>query len=99
MNKAELITRLAEVTGQERRVITSVVIATFETIAEQLKSGGEVQIVGFGTFAARWRKPRLGVDIRNTSRRVQQKAMRVPRFKAGPKLRESLKDPALKPPL
>ena len=98
MNKAELIERLAEVTGKEKNTIAKIVTLTFEAISEHLKAGGEVQIVGFGTFAARWRKARVGIDIRDYSKQVQMRAVRVPRFKAGTKLKDLLKNTELTPP-
>lgn len=93
MNKAELIQRLADVHGAiPKVVIAAIVNSTFEAITEHMKAGGEIQIVGFGTFATRLRKARAGVDPRSPERMISIQAVRVPKFKAGSNLKKAIKD-------
>ena len=50
MNKAELIRTVAEKSGLSRKDAAGAVRAMLEAIPEELKSGGNVQLIGFGTF-------------------------------------------------
>lgn len=97
MNKAELIKALAESLGIEKSIVSKVVDATFEGITAHIKAGGEVQIVGFGTFAARWRKARDVAHPRDPSQRLSISSLRVPRFKAGSRLKQALREPIAPP--
>lgn len=92
MNKSELIDQVAGAAGLSKSQAADSVDALFganSVIARALKSGEKVQITGFGTFLARDRAARMGRDPR-TGNAVQIKAAKVPSFKAGQALKNSL---------
>ena len=62
----------------------------FDGIAESLTKGDKVQIIGFGTFDVRDRKEREGRNPA-TGETITIPAAKVPVFKAGKALRESVK--------
>ncbi len=91
MNKAELAQKLSEKLGLPKKTSEDI-IETFETIVTQcLVLGEEVTIAGFGTFSARTRSARMGVNPRNPSEKIHVPAVRVPKFKAGKALKDALK--------
>ena len=65
MNKAELITAVAQKSGLTRKDADKVVASVLESITETLASGEKVSIVGFGTFEVRERGARTGRDPRH----------------------------------
>lgn len=91
MNKAELIDKIAEKTGLIKKQIEDT-LETFENIVtETLKAGGEVTLTGFGTFMAKKRGARTGVNPQNPSEKIQIGEVTVPKFKAGKALKDALK--------
>lgn len=91
MNKAELSDKIAAKTGLNKKQVEDV-LESFETITtETLKASGEVTLTGFGTFMARRREARAGVNPRNPSEKIQIGAVTVPKFKAGKALKDALK--------
>jgi len=91
MNKSELIERLAEKTGIQKRDIERLLDTLEDTVIEALKEGKEVTLTGFGTFLAKERHARAGVNPLNPTERIQIPAVTVPKFKAGKRLKDSLK--------
>ena len=65
MNKADLISNVAEKTGFTKKDAEKALNGFMETIKEELVAGGKVQLVGFGTFEVRDRKARQGRNPRN----------------------------------
>ena len=63
-------------------------------VTKALTEGQEVTIAGFGTFSARTRTARMGVNPRNPSEKIQVPEVKVPKFKAGKALKDALKKPA-----
>lgn len=82
MNKTELVAAVAEKAGLTKKDVEKAIIATLETVKEEVANGGKVQIVGFGTFEARERKERLGKNP-STKEPIVIDAATVPAFKAG----------------
>jgi DNA-binding protein HU-beta len=69
-----------------------------EVITETLVKDDEVTLTGFGTFSAKFRSSRMGVNPQNPSERIKVPAVTVPKFKAGKALKDALKaKPAQKP--
>jgi DNA-binding protein HU-beta len=68
---------------------TRAVDAVFDSIAEALKSGDEVRLVGFGTFSVASRAASEGRNPR-TGEKIKIAASKQPKFKAGKGLRDSL---------
>jgi len=91
MNKAELIEKIAEKTQLAKKQVEDV-METFEGITtETLKSGGEVTLTGFGTFMAKQRSARTGVNPQNPTEKIQIPSVTIPKFKAGKALKDALK--------
>ena len=91
MNKAELSAAVAEKIGASKKVSEQAVNAVFETITEALAKGEKVQLVGFGIFDVKVRAARTGRNPK-TKEPVEIPASKVPQFKAGKLLKESLAD-------
>ena len=89
MNKAELITAVAERTGLSKKDSEKAVNATLDTITETLEIGEKVQLVGFGVFDVKQRGARMGRNPK-TKEEIEIPASRVPQFKAGKLLKESV---------
>lgn len=88
MNKQELIGSVAEATGLARAEAGRAVEAVFDAITNALKSGDEVRLVGFGTFAATKRAASTGRNPR-TGEPMDIKASVQPKFKAGKGLKDA----------
>ena len=91
MNKPELIERVSQKAGVDKPTAERVLEAFESVVIETLKQNGEVTLTGFGTFSARKREARMGVNPRNPSERIQIPTVVVPKFKAGKTLKDSLK--------
>lgn len=89
MNKAELISAVAEKTGLSKKDSEKVINATFETITTSMEAGEKVQLVGFGVFDVKERGVRIGRNPK-TKEEIEIPASRVPTFKAGKALKDSV---------
>ncbi len=89
MNKAELIGSVAEKSGMPKKDAEKAVNAVFAAIEEALAKGDKVQLVGFGTFEVRERAARTGRNPQ-TGEEIQIAASRVPAFRAGKALKDSV---------
>ncbi len=89
MNKAELVSAIAEKAGMGKTQAGEALDATIAVITEALKRGEEVKIVGFGTFGV---ADRAAGEARNprTGEKVQVPASKTPKFKAGMGLKDAL---------
>ena len=91
MNKAELAAKLGERLGTSKKMGEDAVAGFEEIITKELMAGGEVTIAGFGTFSAKERRGRMGVNPQNPSEKIQIPSVIVPKFKAGKALKDALK--------
>lgn len=91
MNKAELICVLAEKTHLPKKDVELIVEQLQEQIMIELKKGQEVTLSGFGSFLARVRKGRKGVNPRKPSEQIQIPNVTVPKFRAGKVLKEAVR--------
>ena len=91
MNKAELAVKLSEKMGLPKKKTEEIIEAMTEQITTELMANNEVTIAGFGTWSARVRASRMGVNPQNPSERIQIPEVRVPKFKAGKTLKDALK--------
>lgn len=91
MNKAELVAKLAEKVAISKKQAEDTIEAYTELVTETLKAGGEVTIAGFGSFSAKNRAGRMGVNPQNPSLKIQIPPVTVPKFKAGKALKDALK--------
>lgn len=91
MNKAELAAVLAEKCGVTKKQGEDMLDCLTKTITETINSGSEVTLTGFGTFSARVRKGRVGVNPQNPSQPIDIPPTKVVKFKAGKTLKDALK--------
>ncbi len=91
MNKAELINRIAEKVGVSKKQSEDMLESMLDIITNSLKEGEEVTLTGFGTFSAKERSARGGVNPQKPSERIQIPAVTVPKFKSGKSLKDALK--------
>lgn len=91
MNKVELAEAIASKVGSPRKHIEDVLGAFEDVVISQLKASGEVTLTGFGTFSARRRAARMGVNPQKPTERIHIPEVIVPKFKAGKTLKDSLK--------
>ncbi len=90
MNKAELIDAIAkQVSGVTKTNIAAVVDATVASISAELKKGGKVQLIGFGTFETRQRAAREGRNPK-TGAKLKIAASKTPAFSAGKSLKDAV---------
>lgn len=89
MNKAELITAIAEKTGATKKDTEKFVKAFEEVVMQELVKGGKVQLVGFGTFDVANRAAREGRNPQ-TKTPMHIAASKAPRFKAGKVLKDAV---------
>ena len=89
MNKAELVAAMAEKTELSKKDAEKALKAFTDVVAEELKKGGKVQLVGFGTFDVLERPARQGRNPR-TGKSMKIKASKAPKFKAGKALKDAI---------
>lgn len=87
MNRAELVSEIAELTGHPKTEVSSTMKALFHTITSALQKGDKVTLVGFGTFERRTRQARTGRNPR-TLAPLRIPASRVPAFRPGQELKD-----------
>ena len=89
MSKQDLVNFIAEETGLTKADATRALDATIEGISTGLKKEGKVTLVGFGTFSAKKRAAREGINPL-TKEPLKIPAKTVASFKAGSKLKDAL---------
>ena len=89
MNKTELVDTLSAKTGSTKVETTRFVDALVETVGEVLTDGGEIALVGFGTFKTAQRAAKAGRNP-TTGARVEIPARRVAVFKPGKGLKDKV---------
>ena len=89
MNKNELSAAIAAKAGLTRKDAEAAVCAMSDIIAESLKNGEKVQIVGFGAFEVKERPARKARNPK-TGEEIQIGARRSPMFKPGKALKEAV---------
>ncbi|MBR6451685.1 MAG: HU family DNA-binding protein [Lachnospiraceae bacterium] len=87
MNKTELVDAMAKNAGLSKKDAEKALKAFTETVAKELKKGGKVQLVGFGTFEVSKRAAREGRNPQ-TGAVMKIKASKAPKFKAGKALKD-----------
>lgn len=90
MNKTELIAKVAETTELTKKDATKAVDAVLDAIAEALKAGEKVQLIGFGNFEVRERAARKGRNPQ-TGEEIHIASSKVPAFKPGKALRDIIR--------
>ena len=89
MNKNDLVSAVADNAGLSKSDAAKAVDGVFDAISGALSGGGDVRIVGFGTFSVANRKATTGRNPR-TGEAIQIPASKQPKFKAGKGLKEAV---------
>jgi DNA-binding protein HU-beta len=89
VNRNELVDAVSNKTDMKKSEASKAVDAVFDAIADALKGGDEVRLVGFGTFSVASRAASEGRNPR-TGEKIQIAASKQAKFKPGKGLRESL---------
>lgn len=89
MNKSELINAIAEESGLTKADAGRALDATLSSISKALKGGDSISLIGFGTFSVKARSARTGRNPQ-TGAAIQIKASKIPSFKAGKTLKDSV---------
>jgi DNA-binding protein HU-beta len=90
MNKAELISAIAETSGLSKVNSKKALDAFMSTVAETLRKGDRISLVGFGVFHVVERQARTGVNP-TTKQPIQIPTRKAVKFKAGADLSEGIK--------
>ena len=89
MNRMELVAAIAEQTELSKKDAEKALKAFTDVVTEELKKGGKIQLVGFGTFEVSERAAREGRNPQ-TGKSMTIAASKAPRFKAGQALKDAL---------
>ncbi len=87
MNKTELVEAMAKKAGLSKKDAEAAVKAFTDVVTAELKKGGKVQLVGFGTFEVAKRAAREGKNPQ-TGAKIKIPASKAPKFKAGKALKD-----------
>ena len=89
MNKAELIAAMSEKAEISKKDAEKALKAFTDVVAEELKKGEKIQLVGFGTFEVTERAARTGRNPQS-GEEMNIPASKAPKFKAGKALKDML---------
>ncbi|EOS47649.1 HU family DNA-binding protein [Lachnospiraceae bacterium JLR.KK009] len=87
MNKAELIAAMSEKAEISKKDAEKALKAFTDVVAEELKKGEKIQLVGFGTFEVTERAARTGRNPQS-GEEMNIPASKAPKFKAGKALKD-----------
>ena len=87
MNKTELVAAMAKETNLSKKDVEAVLKSFTDVVADTLKKGGKIQLVGFGTFEVSERAAREGRNPQ-TGETMTIAASKAPKFKAGKALKD-----------
>ena len=91
MNKAELITALADQTGQTKAEVTGTLDALLDIIGATLAQGDKLQLTGFGSFETHHRAARAGRNPQ-TGEAIEIAESTSPKFTPGKLLKDRVAD-------
>ena len=89
VNKSELIEAVAGSADISKAAAGRAIDAVVESVTNALKSGDQVTLIGFGTFSVKDRAARTGRNPQ-TGAEIQIAAAKIPSFKAGKGLKDSV---------
>jgi len=87
MNKTELVAAIAKKSGLSKKDAEAALKAFTDSVSAELKKGGKIQLVGFGTFEVTKRAAREGRNPQ-TGKTMKIAACKAPKFKAGKALKD-----------
>lgn len=82
MNKADLVAKVAELSGLSKANANKASEAVFDAITAALKAGDDVRLIGFGSFSVSARPARQGKNPR-TGEMIAIPASKAPKFSVG----------------
>ena len=88
-NKTELVAAIAERAELSKKDSEKALKAFVDVVAEELKKGEKIQLVGFGTFEVSERSAREGRNPQ-TGETMKISACKAPKFKAGKALKDAV---------
>ena len=97
LNKQQLTAKVAGDTGLTKVDAEKAIKAAVGAISAELAAGGNVTLIGFGTFSVMAKKARTGKNPR-TGATIKIPAKKVPKFKPGKALKELVGAPPPPPP-
>ena len=86
MTKAEIVTKVAEKIQIPKAAAAKALAVVTDSIAQAIRKGDKVTLIGFGTFSVANRKARKGRNPR-TGKEIKIAAKKVPKFSAGAALK------------
>jgi DNA-binding protein HU-beta len=89
MTKADLVGAMASKAGISKTAAEKALKAFTDGVTQALKKGDKVSLVGFGSFEVSKRAARTGRNPR-TGAEIKIKASKVPRFRPGKALKDSV---------
>ena len=89
MNKTQFIDAIVEKSGLKKKEAEAALNAMTDVIAEALKAGDKIQLVGFGTFEVKERAAREGRNPK-TGETIKIAASKHPAFTAGKALKDKV---------
>ena len=89
MNRADLVSKVAELASLTKADADKAIDAVIATITAALKAGDDVRLVGFGSFSVSSRAAREGKNPR-TGEKIAIPASNSPRFSAGKTLKDAV---------
>ena len=91
MTAKELVARVTDGTAYQQSQVEIILRKTLDTIKRELANGGQVQLIGFGTFETKKRNARPGTNPR-TGETITIPAHKTPTFRAGKSLKEAIRN-------
>ena len=89
MNKTELVNVVAADTNVAKKDVDAVISATLKAIADAMKEGDKVALLGFGTFEAKATAAREGRNPK-TGEKITIAAGKKPAFSASKALKDEV---------
>ena len=90
MQKSDLVEIIADDSGISKAAADRALNSLLASVTKELKKGGRVSLVGFGTFSISKRAARMGRNPQ-TGEAIKIKASKVPKFSAGKTLKDAVK--------
>ena len=87
MNKTELVAAMSAQAGLSKKDAEAALNAFTAVVSDEMKKGGKVALVGFGTFEVSERAAREGKNPA-TGEKITIAACKAPKFKAGKALKD-----------
>jgi len=91
MRKADIITRVSELTGVQKVDVMVALEAFFKEVKSSLREGENVYVRGFGSFVVKKRARKVGRDIKNGTS-VEIPEHHIPAFRPGKEFIDEVKN-------